>query len=35
MWFSYTDEGRIMYMIEHNGTFPPVGYIQPVVNDPS
>jgi len=29
---SYTDEQRISYFINHNGTAPPVGWVEPVVS---
>jgi hypothetical protein len=28
---SYTDENRLSYFIQHNGSAPPVGWDQPVV----
>ncbi|KAG9002776.1 hypothetical protein FRB94_004723 [Tulasnella sp. JGI-2019a] len=29
---SYTDEGRLGYFINHNGSAPPVGYVPPISN---
>jgi hypothetical protein len=29
---SYTDESRVVYFIDHNGTAPPAGWIEPVVS---
>lgn len=31
---SYTDDTRISYFINHNGSAPPVGWVEPIVRSP-
>lgn len=31
---SYTDDTRISYFINHNGSAPPVGWVEPIVCSP-